>query len=261
MRKLSLFLLALILVLLYWQEGIFWSSGLVVPTYWKAKTQNYNIVKDIGYEVRVAPGQDEGDATALIQEGMQYYDDMAAYFDCTLPQPLFIFMDSDTLNDYVGDYNLSSAGAYQSGVILLGLPDNGGLSRTLVHELGHHYVHALARGNYPAWYSEGVAQLMELMFKKSVWFDGNNFNDYYKYSISDLSGEFYNLPDQVAAYRLSLELVMAIEAIGGGQANIEILRDLGQGKTFSQAIIANTGMDLQTLYNNLGQNKRSGGIE
>jgi hypothetical protein len=87
-------------------------------------------------------------------------------------------------------------------------------------------------------------------------------NDYYKYSISELSGDFHSLPDQISAYQMALELVRVIETTGGGQATQAMLRDLGRGMTFSQVLMAHTGMDLETLYTiAFGPQQREVGVD
>lgn len=251
MRRLCIALLALICLVLCWHQGGYWLRGLVVPAYWKIETRDFDIPADSEYDIRIAPDLSDS-ADLWTQEAMgRHYGSLGTYFGQHLPSPLVVVVDTQALNAYIGgDYSLSSAGAYQSGVVLLGFrEEQETLDRTLVHELGHHYVHGLARDNYPSWFSEGVAQLLEEMFCGTIWFDGIMDNDYYKYSINELSGNFHSLPDQISAYRMALELVRAIEVTGGGQAVPAMLGDLGRGISFPQALLTHTGMDLETLYN------------
>ena len=263
MRKLYLTLLALICLALFWQGRVYWISRLVVPTYWKIETRDFVTLADSDYSIRIDPAM--ADSVGVeVAEAMQQYEQLEVYFGQPLPSPLVIVMETEALNAYIGGgYSLNSAGAYQSGVVLLGFREGReSLGRTLLHELGHHYVHDLARGNYPTWFSEGVAQLLEEMFWGSVWFDGRMRNDYYKYSISELSGDFHSLPDQISAYQMALELVKSIETTGGGQATQAMLRDLGRGMTFSQVLMAHTGMDLETLYTiAFGPQQREVGVD
>lgn len=247
------FCLALLLLALMfpWQRGLYWAGDLVVSTYWKAETRDYWALSQSEYALRVAPALADSPAVPqALAAIMENNEKLGKYFGRSLPPPLLIVMETETLNDYVGGtYSMSSAGVYQDGVILLGVGEGAGnLDGTLIHELGHHYVHGLARGNYPTWFSEGVAQLLEERLGGSLWFDGNKHNDYYKYSISELSGDFYNLSDQVSAYQLALELIKVLEAQRGGQALIAILTDLGQGMSFPHALMRHTGMQLEDLY-------------
>jgi hypothetical protein len=240
----------LLLMLVFpWQRGIYWAGGLAVPAYWKVETRNYRVLTDSDYEIRVAPALADSPAAAQVMAAMESFEKLGEYFGASLPPPLVIVMEAEVLNNYVGGgYSLNSAGVYQNGVILLGIrAGTGDLKGTLIHELGHHYVHGLTRGNCPTWLSEGLAQMLEERLSDSLWFDGKEHNDYYKYSISELSGDFYGLPDQVSAYNQALELVRVLETSAGGQAISAILGDLGRGMTLPQALLRHAGMGLEAL--------------
>lgn len=215
-------------------------------TYWQFRTRSLPAISQESINIRYSPSL-EVEVSRLIKLKSQYIQALDAYFNVSLPSPMVILLEHGELNRLVGgDYNLSSAGAYQGGVVFLGY-DGNLAEETLVHELGHHYVYILTRGNYPVWYSEGVAQLMEYKLLGSVWFDGIKNNDYYMYSIEELSGDFYGLNDQISAYIQSFQLVKFIEELGG-QANLRILQDLGRGVAFTSALEAHTGLVLDELY-------------
>lgn len=153
---------------------------------------------------------------------------------------------SDQLNEAVtGKYSLEASGAYQAGVVLVET-ETGSAPSALLHELAHHYVHMLSGGNYPVWYSEGIAQLMELRHLEYQWFDAIRQKDYY-YSMEQLNNKFYRLPDQVSAYRQALGLVQLMEELGGVETHSRILQDLGQGFNFSQTVEHHTGLNLRQI--------------
>jgi len=242
-----------IVMIINYSVLLFWTGWVTNPAYWKIHTRNYKIVSNSEYTIRLSPAVVEGNFDAVLQAKEDYLALMDDYFGISPSPPLVIVLSMTELNSFVGGgHSLTSAGAYVRGVILLGMDESGSVSpgtETLVHELGHYYVDILARGNYPTWYSEGVAQLMEHHYLDKLWFDGIKDNDYYKYSITELSGDFYNLEDLISAYVLAYKLVLAIEDIGGVRANQLILRDLGKGVSFSNAMEIHIGLNPDELYN------------
>src|SRR5690554_742058 len=220
-------------------ELVFWTSSWAVPAYWKLQTHNYDTDSD---NLRVAPQVTSKQREQASQALNTYVPLLDEYFGQTVQLPLVVLVEEEQLQG-----RLEAAGAYQRGVILLAVGTGSDFEQTLVHELAHHYVDAMARGNYPVWYSEGIAQLLEQKLFARVWFDAIKDKDYYKYSITEFKREFYNL-DQVSAYRQALTMVAAIEELGKGQANQLILYELGRGKTFAQALEDGIGMELVDLH-------------
>lgn len=161
---------------------------------------------------------------------------------CPSIPPLVIVATAEQLNGAVaGKYSLEASGAYQAGVVLVEM-GTGQAPSSLLHELAHHWVHILSRGNYPVWYSEGIAQLMELDRLGYQWFDAIGQKDYY-YSIEQLEKKFYQLPDQGSAYRQALGIVQLMEELGGVGVHSKILGDLGQGANFARTVEAHTGLN------------------
>jgi hypothetical protein len=243
-------MVVLIGVMINYSTVFYWTSQIAAPVYWTYQSRDLSSVRGPGYNIRhhasVGDRLDE-----ILAAKTNYLALMDEYFGAALVPPLVIAMEKGELNRQLGDgYSLESAGAYQSGVVLIGVDSNvstDSIVSTLVHEMGHHYVHILARGNYPVWYTEGIAQLMEYTLLGRLWFDGIQYKDYYKYSMAELTEDFYGL-NQVSAYRQAFDLVLTIEKLGGGQANQQILRDLGRGSDFAKAVESHTGLDPDRLY-------------
>lgn len=240
-RWVFLLTVSLVAILQIFPAG-FWLGRVVYPVYWRYQTRDYQTAERQDFEMRISPS-----SSGYLPGQEKYVSMVREYFACSVSAPLVILLSKDELTQALGGG--AGAGAYQSGVILLGMGENQDeLEGAMLHELSHYYVDTIARGNYPLWYSEGLAQLIELKNLGRLWFDGKKDKVYYRYSITELSGDFYSLEDQVSAYRMALDVVLAIEA-ASGQANQLILRDLGRGSSFAEAVQAHTGLSPEDLYN------------
>lgn len=248
LKKRYLALAAIILFFFYYFQITYFIAGVVVPVYWKVRTRDYAIVSGEGYDLRLSPSL-EADIQGIISLKKECIEELEKYFGISTRPPLVIVQKPSELNNALGaGYSMDTAGAYQRNVILVGFDEKDKkFAGTMLHELGHYYVDVKARGNYPAWYSEGLAQLMEYMFLEALWFDAIEDKVYYKYSLEELSGDFYSLEDQVSAYRQALALVQVMEEVDG-QANRRILHDIGRGLEFSEAVEVHTGLSLDDLF-------------
>jgi len=251
MLRLRVYLVLVLAILLpSYQSVTYLVSQSVIPAYWLYETREFERVNG-NYIFRLSPDLVETGIATEVEAGMDYFPLMGDYLEHDLAPPILIAMNSADLNLRVGgESSVASAGIYHGGVIILGYQDSlQGIKQTLIHELAHYYIDSVARGNYPTWYGEGLAQVLERKYMGKIWFDGIGHNDYYRYSISELSKDFHGLPDQISAYKMALELTVAIEELGGGQAHIEILKALNQGSSFSWALETYTGSNLESLYN------------
>lgn len=245
-------MVVVLLVLLNFGEYSFVLSQRASFTYWDWRFRAYPVISGEGYQFRLSPSwaDSQGDLVAMADEYMAWLDD---YFGFSPPRPRIIATDTASLNRVIrGQYSLETSGAYQAGVVLVGFrqqPTRQEIAASaLLHELGHHHVHCLARGNYPIWYSEGVVQLLELRLLGYRWFDGIGKYDYYMYSVLEINNSFHSLHDQVSAYKQALELAILMEELGGGHAHREILQALGRGMPFGAALELVTGLTQEELF-------------
>lgn len=154
-----------------------------------------------------------------------------------------------------------AAGAYWGGVIRVLSPSAwvpgttpGERERSfrflnpLTHEFTHYVLDLLARGNYPRWFSEGLAQRYEYevtgyrWLVPGAWSPGDPL-----YSLTDLDARFDALDNQPLAYRQSHELVDFLAARCGEPALGALARKLGAGVPFPVALREVCGLSVAGL--------------
>jgi hypothetical protein len=172
-------------------------------------------------------------ADAVIEFLEEQYWGMADQLDHAPRQPITVvlyptrqFRDVTQLPEWVG-------GVYD-GKIRVPL---GGLSRldpvaegVLRHELTHAFVHAKSRGQCPRWLHEGLAQRLE----------GRSL------SRRDRQGIVQRLREVAPedwetrgfSYPLALSLTLDLEARGGFDSLVRLLRRLGEGEDLDEALTA-----------------------
>lgn len=104
------------------------------------------------------------------------------------------------------------------------------------HELGHALLNLKADGDYPAWFNEGVAQYEDWRTTGYQWITASNHLSGPLYSMSQLTGNFYDLSNQSRAYREGLALVKYLEQRQGVKGFHQFLQDLENGQSFTGAL-------------------------
>jgi hypothetical protein len=154
-------------------------------------------------------------------------------------------------------------GAYYAGTVHILAPDQwlwGLRGRALArafaeegpvaHELTHLVLDEETAGNFPAWYTEGLAQYEERRLTGYEWVEpDNNLLTRPLYGPRELAGSFYSLPDQALAYREALSLVTYLARRYGGLAALRRLdAHLAWGEPFALALYDVTGRSFGELY-------------
>ena len=149
--------------------------------------------------------------------------------------------------------NESAMGVYWGGVIQLLSPHvwlNGGESvqefihsGPMVHEYTHLVLDYLTNGNYPRWFTEGLAQYVEYRVNDFEWKTAGNQLDNKMYTMNQLDQQFDELPNQALAYRESLAAVRYIAEVYGEDKLREIINSLKAGQTLEKAIAKTLGLD------------------
>ncbi|WP_129596305.1 hypothetical protein [Anaerophilus nitritogenes] len=98
----------------------------------------------------------------------------------------------------------------------------------MVHEFTHLIVDDIAKGNYPLWFTEGMALYQEYIQTGYSWGEGLSFDEK-EYTMEQLKYDFENL-DQMLAYRMSFEVVKEMVQENGFEKLNHILYELGKGE-------------------------------
>lgn len=99
----------------------------------------------------------------------------------------------------------------------------------IVHELTHYVVDDIANGNYPLWFTEGIALYQEYKINQYEW--GTKLDQDKRYSIEQLE-QFKDL-DIVLAYRSSFEIIEKIVEQKDFEYINNMLEYLGTGNSFN----------------------------
>jgi hypothetical protein len=195
--------------------------------------------------------EDRGEAELVLETAEKFYQPITEDFGYT-PRgriPIILYSTKQELNQsFDWDASESAMGVYWAGVIRV-LSPGAWVAETeadrvrevfvssgpVAHELTHLMVDYLTGGNYPRWFTEGVAQYEEY---KLTGFTLSKPEDSLKpplYSMQELSRDFDNLADQTRAYSQSLAAVQYIVSQYGDDALAGLIKELGLGCSFSQA--------------------------
>ncbi|AOT70543.1 peptidase MA family metallohydrolase [Geosporobacter ferrireducens] len=104
----------------------------------------------------------------------------------------------------------------------------------MVHEFTHLLVDDMAKGNYPLWFTEGMALYQEYVQTGYEWGKDLRYPEDRPYTLQQLTEEFGNL-DEMLAYKRSFEIVRDIIENHGFEGMKQVLESLGSGKTLSAA--------------------------
>jgi hypothetical protein len=163
-----------------------------------------------------------------------------------------IYRDRSELNKNFGWSGSQSAmGVYWGGVIEVlspnawfrAGPDEYKRTGPMVHEYTHLVFDHVSRGNYPRWFTEGLAQYLEYRVNGYEWRTADNSLGGRLYTQAELDDRFDDLPSQALAYRESLAAVRYIAAVHGDAKLRQVIAALAAGRTMRQAVAGPLGMD------------------
>lgn len=118
----------------------------------------------------------------------------------------------------------------------------------MVHEVTHLLVDDLARGNYPLWFTEGMALYQEYVQTGYEW--GENLNyDGAPFTVEQLTNDFSSL-NEMLAYKRSFELVRSLAEREGFEKLNQVLRELKKGESFENAHQLVYGRSVNSMYEN-----------
>ncbi len=196
--------------------------------------------------------EDRDSATLVLATAERFYHPVTEDFGFTPRSriPIILHSTREEINRSFGwEANESAMGVYWAGTVRVLAPeawieesepgrvrDVFVSSGPMAHELTHLMVDYLTGGNYPRWFTEGVAQYEEYKLT------GFEFNDSYGslrqtlYSMKDLTIDFDDLPNQSLAYRQSFAAVRYIVHHSGEKALFDLIKELGRGSDFNKAM-------------------------
>lgn len=118
----------------------------------------------------------------------------------------------------------------------------------LAHELTHYVLDDLTNGNYPHWFTEGLAQRVEYLQTGYLWLEARSSLDQRLYTLSELEDRFERLPNQPLAYRQSYLLVSHMAETYGVEGLSALIDRLGAGVPFDRAVEQSFGRTMEAVY-------------
>ena len=180
------------------------------------------------------------------------YDEQSTFFGTDLPTAQIVIL-------YAGRsyFSLVSVPDWVSGVfdgkIRVSLDPDGGvtpeLTVVLAHELAHSFVRQASADRAPGWLHEGLAQ----------WWEGKRipvsemrqeFRGRSPHSLSEMEGNLAKRADRAAARTNYVQALAVVEYLfehHGSGAVACLTRGLGEGRSFAEALRAETGLTPEEL--------------
>ncbi len=161
----------------------------------------------------------------------------------------------------------TTLGAYYAGTVNVLSPkawgDEGAAAEQglYIHEFTHLIMADMASGNYPTWFTEGMALYQEYINTGFEW--GKEYIFYHMpYSLKELTFHFDSL-DQYLAYKQSLILVKMTMELEGKEGILRLFEALRNGTPFDRAFNETFGYRPEDLYRlteqHLGEGERASG--
>ncbi len=206
------------------------------------------------------------ESLVLIQEESEHiFQSVNDFFDYSPAAkiPVMIFPSGEALNERFGwEGDRSPMGVYWMGYINILAPEgwidgSTGARAQIFRRMGpmaHEYTHLIidekTHGNYPRWFSEGVAQYVEQSLGYFTTTLPQPENRRFL-PFSQLERRFDEAPLQNQAYWQSLEAIHYLTEHFGQNIIAQMLTHLNQGSDFQTALQLTTGLDEAALLNAL----------
>lgn len=118
----------------------------------------------------------------------------------------------------------------------------------LAHELTHYVLDYMTDGNYPRWFTEGLAQFVEYRISGYLWLERESSLRQPLYTLTDLERRFDSLSNQPLAYRQSYLIVKLMHDRRGNEGLSQLMRLLADGTEFKDAIKRVYGRTMEQLF-------------
>lgn len=114
-------------------------------------------------------------------------------------------------------------------------------SGPMVHEMTHLVLDYKAQGNYPRWFTEGLAQYEEYKITGFLLGQQDEIWDRGLYPLEKMDRNFDALPEQTLAYRQSYSVVEYIVLVYGEEGLHRIINNLARGINFHESMVKALG--------------------
>jgi len=234
--------------------------GTLVQTY------DMSYLKGEHFVVKYYPG-DKNQAELVLEAAEKFINPVSQKLGYVPDKKVtvVVYPTREKLNSFFGwPANESAMGVYWAGTIRVLAPrewvsaDDANDMREeffksgpMAHEIAHLAVDYRTKGNYTRWFTEGLAQYVELQLTGFRFNDPAGTLEKERYSIEQLTSQFDQLPNQSLAYRQSLATVYYLVDIYGEQILNEILNELNNGATMDQALQHTCNVDLKIFEKQL----------
>jgi len=220
-------------------------------------TSEYKIKNTANFSIRYSK-QDANVLDRVVYQAEKQYNTVTDYFGyCPCDKiTLIVYPNKQELKKGLrlssGDTTL---GAYYSDTIGILSPNQWGEAGEqaeeglYIHELTHLLMDKMASGNYPIWFTEGMALYQEYINTGFEWGQNYVFKNN-PYSSEELTNHFNNL-DQVIAYRQSFLLVKAIMDTNHKDKILALFIKLKSGEAFERAFEESLNFTLHELENKI----------
>ncbi|MGF7184028.1 hypothetical protein GGQ84_000103 [Desulfitispora alkaliphila] len=226
---------------------------------WEVKTRD-------NFTVYYRP-EDQGAVPLVLSVGEEAHEKVneALNYSPQVDIPIVIYPDRESLNRSFGwDSDVSAMGVYWAGAIKILSPqawieedepeavaERFKYAGPVVHEYVHLVVDYKTRGNYPRWFTEGLAQYWEREITGFQFDSPEGSLDQELYPLARMDAEFDNLDNQALAYSQSLALVEFFYLQYGEEKMELLLTELRKGRSFddtSSIVMGHTMEEYLALF-------------
>jgi len=227
------------------------------------ETASWPLLESGHFVLHYEPGTDPEAARLVLKTAEECWKPVKQLLGGEAPErvPLIVYRDRQSLREGFGwGPEENAMGVYWAGTVRVLSPTDWvvgyGSTETaavfrregpMAHELAHLLIDFRARGNYPRWLTEGIAQQVEREVTGFAFRPVEVEKEGEWYSLAALDRSFDKLPDQRLAYRQSVLLVDYLSSIYGPGFPGDLLDALGRGYTINQALISVSGLSASRL--------------
>lgn len=235
----------------------YWTVREIFKAYSVAATWDMDKLTSEHFYVKFRP-EDRAGAELVLETAEYFYRPVTEDFGYTPRSkvPIILYSSKEELNKSFGwEAKESAIGVYYAGSIRVLAPgswiyDAGPdsvketfvSSGPMVHEFTHLMVDYLTGGNYPRWFTEGMAQYEEYKLTGFEFIEPVLFG-HSLYSMKDIADNFDDLPNQSLAYKEAFVAVRYIACVYGEKTLHDLIKSLGDGMKFEDAMEKHLKLD------------------